>query len=288
MSRPLRVEYPGAVYHITSRGNERKSIYKNDADRLLFLNIFSQTIKRFQWLCHGYVLMDNHYHLLIETPEPNLSRGMRQLNGVYTQDFNRIHRRAGHLFQGRFKAVLVDKDDYLLEVSRYIVLNPVKAGLIKSPGEWEWSSYGAMAGIISPPEFLTVDWIRSQFGSNNSQACQGYKKFVFRGIMAEYPMEALSGQVLLGSRRFVRSIAGHVKQKLDEKEIPRNQRISAGDELEEIFQKGARQGDSRDAIIYQAYAEGNYSMREIGDFLGLHYSSISLAIKRYEDGRESI
>jgi REP element-mobilizing transposase RayT len=282
------VEYPGAVYHIISRGNERKSIYKNDADRLLFLNIFSQTIKRFQWLCHGYVLMDNHYHLLIETPEPNLSRGMRQLNGVYTQDFNRIHRRAGHLFQGRFKAVLVDKDDYLLEVSRYIVLNPVKAGLIKSPGEWEWSSYGAMAGIISPPEFLTVDWIRSQFGSNNSQACQGYKKFVFRGIMAEYPMEALSGQVLLGSRRFVRSIAGHVKQKLDEKEIPRNQRISAGDELEEIFQKGARQGDSRDAIIYQAYAEGNYSMREIGDFLGLHYSSISLAIKRYEDGRESI
>jgi putative transposase len=192
------------------------------------------------------------------------------------------------LFQGRFKAVLVDKDEYLLKVSRYIVLNPVKAGLIKSPGEWEWSSYGAMAGIISPPEFLTVDWIRSQFGSNDSQACQGYKKFVFRGITAEYPVEALSGQVLPGSRRFVRSIAGHVKQKSDDKEIPRNQRIFAGDELEEIFQKGARQGDSPDAIIYQAYAEGGYSMREIGDYLSLHYSSISLAIKRYEDGRESI
>ena len=287
MSRPLRVEYPGAVYHITSRGNERKNIYKSDADRNLFLNILSQTIKRFQWLCHGYVLMDNHYHLLIETPEPNLSRGMRQLNGVYTQDFNRVHRRVGHLFQGRFKAIVVEKDEYLLEVSRYIVLNPIKASMAASPEEWGWSSYRAMAGMVQPPDFLTVDWIRSQFGGNDKQACQAYMEFVQSGITAEYPMEALSGQVLLGNRRFIRSIAVHVKQMSGEKEIPRNQRISAGDELEEIFQKGSRQGDPQDAIIFQAYAEGGYSMREIGDYLGLHYSSISLAIKRYEDGRGS-
>ena len=285
MSRPLRVEYPGAVYHITSRGNERKSIFRSDGDRQLFLNILRQTNIRFHWLCHGYALMDNHYHLLIETPETNLSRGMRQLNGVFTQDFNRIHQRVGHLFQGRYKAIVVDKDAYLLEVSRYIVLNPVRAGIIKKPEEWKWSSYRALAGLEKAPDFLTVDWIRSQFGKDEDEAKKAYANFVLLGIDAEYPYEALTGQIILGDKRFVRSIAKQVNKSSLKKEIPRQQRYSTGTELDEIFQNGARKREKRETTIYRAYVEGGYTMREIGKYLGLHYSSISLALRKYEKGQ---
>jgi putative transposase len=128
MARPLRIEYDGAFYHLTSRGNERKAIFKDDTDRQLFLDSLSQVTERFHWLCHAYCLMDNHYHLVVETPDANLSQGMRQLNGVYTQAYNRRHRRVGHLFQGRFKGILVQKESHFLEVCRYVVLNPVAAG----------------------------------------------------------------------------------------------------------------------------------------------------------------
>ncbi len=146
MARPLRIEYPGAVYHITSRGNEKKPVYKDDQDRENFLFILDKVNKRYHWLCHAYCLMDNHFHLLIETPDGNLSIGMRQLNGVYTQAFNKRHRRVGHLFQGRYKAILIQKDSHLLEVCRYVVQNPVRAGLAEDPGQWRWSSYRCHGG----------------------------------------------------------------------------------------------------------------------------------------------
>jgi putative transposase len=121
MTRPLRIEFPGAIYHVTSRGNARRKIFLDDADRDAFLSTLAWVVERFGWICHAYCLMGNHFHLLLETPTPNLSCGMRQLNGVYTQGFNRCHRRAGHLFQGRFKAILVERDSYLLELARYVV-----------------------------------------------------------------------------------------------------------------------------------------------------------------------
>lgn len=130
MARPLRLEFPGAIYHVTSRGNARNAIFLDDEDRVLFLACLGAVVTRFGWWCHAYCLMDNHYHLLIETPEGDLSRGMRQLNGVYTQRFNRRHGRAGHVFQGRFKAIVVDRDSYLLELCRYVVLNPIRAGMV--------------------------------------------------------------------------------------------------------------------------------------------------------------
>ena len=136
MARPLRLEFPGAVYHVTSRGNARAAIFLDDEDRPIFLGVLGAVVARFGWLCHAYCLMDNHYHLLLETPDPNLSRGMRQLNGVYTQRFNRRHGRVGHVLQGRFKAILVDRDGYLLELARYLVLNPVRAGRVKDPGRY--------------------------------------------------------------------------------------------------------------------------------------------------------
>ena len=141
MARPLRIEFSGALYHITSRGDRREAIYEDDDDRELFLGTLSEVVERFNWLCHSYCLMTNHYHLVVETPDANLSKGMRHLNGVFTQATNRRHRRSGRLFQGRFKGILVDKESYLLELSRYVVLNPVRAGMVKRPEDWHWSSY---------------------------------------------------------------------------------------------------------------------------------------------------
>src|SRR6266508_2494227 len=139
MARPLRIEYDGALYHATSRGNEGKRIFQDDTDRELFLHTLSRVNERFHWMCHAYCLMGNHYHLVIETPDGNLSKGMRQLNGVYTQAYNRRHHRVGHLFQGRFKGILVQKESHYLEVCRYVVLNPVRAKAVKQPREWPWN-----------------------------------------------------------------------------------------------------------------------------------------------------
>ena len=164
MARPLRLEHAGALWHITSRGNERRAIFRDDDDRRLFLNVLAGAIRRFRWRLHAYVLMGNHYHLLVETPEPNLSRGMHRVNAVYTQRFNQRHERVGHLLQGRFKAILVEKERHLLELVRYVVLNPVRAGLVGNPGEWRWSNYRSTAGLVSPPRWLDVEWTVAQFG----------------------------------------------------------------------------------------------------------------------------
>ena len=130
MARPLRLEFPDALYHVTSRGDRREDNYYADADHQAWLAVLGQVCQRFNWVVYAYCLMSNHYHLLVQTPEGNLSAGMRQLNGVYTQQINRVHGHVGHLFQGRFKAVLVDQESYLLELARYVVLNPVRAGMV--------------------------------------------------------------------------------------------------------------------------------------------------------------
>jgi len=161
MARPLRIEFPGGLYHVTARGNGRLAIFADDTDRERFLLVLTSVVSRYHVLCHAYCLMDNHYHMLLETPEANLSRAMRQLNGVYSQAFNRRHQRPGHVLEGRFHARVVDKDAYLHAVCRYIVLNPVRAELVTHPGQWCWSSYRATAGEAPVPAFLTVDWVLS-------------------------------------------------------------------------------------------------------------------------------
>lgn len=143
MARPLRLEFEGAIYHVTARGDRREPIFQDDSDRKMLLAIMGQALERFEAVLCAYCLMENHYHFVLRTHQPNLSRLMRHINGVYTQAFNRRHAQVGHLFQGRFKALLVDKDAYLLEVCRYVDLNPVRAGIVKQPGDWVWSSYRA-------------------------------------------------------------------------------------------------------------------------------------------------
>jgi putative transposase len=205
MARPLRLEFPGALYHVTARGNERKPIYRDEQDRRRFLERLGAVAEAFTLRVHAYVLMRNHYHLLVETLAANLSRAMRQLNGVYTQDFNRRHRRAGHLLQGRYKAIVVDKDSYLLELSRYIHLNPVRVGEVSKPWEFGWSSAGAFVGKSRAPEFLVVGEVLGHFGRRRSTARRRYAAFLLDGIENGdvKPWAAVEGQLLLGERPWV-------------------------------------------------------------------------------------
>ncbi|MBU0593869.1 MAG: transposase [Gammaproteobacteria bacterium] len=161
MARPLHIELSGGLYHVTSRGDRREDICFSETDREAWLALFAQVCARFNWICHAYCLMTNHYHLVLETPEGNLAKGMRQLNGVYTQFVNRVHGRVGHVFQGRHKAILVEKDSYLLDLSRYVVLNPVRAGMVNDVGDWQWSSFPAMIGVVPNPDWLQTASIRS-------------------------------------------------------------------------------------------------------------------------------
>lgn len=189
MSRPLRITFPGALYHLPRRGNAQAAIYADDADRRAFLDVLTQIVQRYHWFCHAYCLMDNHYHLLIETPEGNLSQGARQLNGVYTQQSNRRHGRVGHVLQGRYKAILVEKDRYLLALCRYVVLNPVRAGMVRSAREYRWSSYRATAGLSAIPELLCTDWLLAQFGGEHSEAQHQYRRFVAEGVKRPAPWD---------------------------------------------------------------------------------------------------
>jgi putative transposase len=211
MSRPLRIEYVGAFYHVTSRGNRRKSIFRGEQDRTSFLEILYKITQRYHWRCHAYCLMDNHYHLVIETPEGNLSRGMRQLNGVYTMFFNRWHRTVGHVFQGRYKAILVEEDSYLLKVCRYVVLNPVRAGMAKRPEDWGWSSYQGTVGVNKPHPSLTIDGILRQMGQRIRNAQGNYRQFVKEGMKKGTIWGEVKGQTILGEDEFVERFLNHVR-----------------------------------------------------------------------------
>jgi REP element-mobilizing transposase RayT len=283
MARPLRIEFPGAVYHVTSRGNAKQVIFINDEDRGRFFGVLSMVVERFNWLCHAYCLMKNHYHLLIETPKGNLSKGMRELNGVYTQGFNQRYRRVGHLFQGRYKAIIVEKDNHLLSLCRYVVLNPVRIGLIKRPEQWKWSSYRATIGLVRKPPFLTDDWILSQFDARKRAAVRKYRRFVLEGIDKESPWEALKGQIFYGTDEFIEQLGGLLDEKGNMKEVPRLQRYVARPSLGDLFKgKKGKEAKAEDEAIYAAYVRYGYTMKEIADHLGLHYATMSRAIKRVE------
>jgi REP element-mobilizing transposase RayT len=266
------LEFAGAVYHLTSRGNARQKIFFNDGDRELFLQTLAHVVSRYSWVCHAYCLMANHYHLLVETPKANLSIGMRQLNGIFTQSFNRRHRRVGHLFQGRFKAILVERESYLLELCRYIVLNPVRVKGETSPAAWKWSSYRPTAGLVAVPEFLSTDWLLEQFGQNRRLAQKRYREFVRDGV-ANRPWDALKGQIYLGSDKFIERHSAEDKQI---NEIPRAQLKAIKPTLKRIFAK------DRDSGIAQAYREHGYRLHEIAAHLGVHYATVSRKLKKIE------
>lgn len=276
MARPLRIEFAGALYHLTSRGDRREDIFLDDVDRAMFLEVLAEVCDRFRWVCHAYCLMSNHYHLVIETRESTLSLGMRQLNGVFTQRSNRRHHRVGHVFQGRYKAILVQKDSYLLELARYVVLNPVRAGMVRSVRDWPWSSYRATAGWAEAPDWLFVDWLLSAFGTQRKAAEEGYRRFVSEGRGARSPWDDLKRQVYLGDEAFVDQMLAQIADESRLSEIPATQHRAPPKSLEHY----AAVNRDRDKAIAAAYRSGGYSMKKIGEHFELSYSMVSRIVKR--------
>jgi REP element-mobilizing transposase RayT len=272
MARPLRIELAGGVYHVTSRGDRREDIYLCDDDRVAWLHFLEQVCERFNWRCHGWCQMSNHYHFVVETIEGNLSQGMRHLNGVYTQHVNRVHKRVGHVFQGRYKAVMVEKDSHLLALARYVVLNPVRAGMVSDAGQWRWSSYAAFVGLAAAPPWLEVDWVLGQFGVQRAQAVMRFIDFVRAGVGLPSVWEGLRGQIYLGSDAFVQRMQVLADQPLAE--VPRMQRRPMALPLQDYVLSST----DRKAAMAAAYASGDYTLQAVAEAFGVHYATVSRAV----------
>jgi REP-associated tyrosine transposase len=283
VSRPLRLEYPGALYHVASRGHERGPIFRDARDRRHFLNLLASVVADQAWLLHSYCLMGNHYHLLVETARATLSRGMHSLNSRYSQVFNRRHERAGHLFEGRFKAIVVQKQAHLLELHRYIVLNPVRAEIVRRPEDWPWSNYRATSGAIAYPPWLEVGSTLALFSSFGSGATGAYARFVAEGILRPgSPLTGVRRQIYLGDRRFLEEMSEHVKRRPPSDEVPAAQRRPLPLEIDEIRRLVSREwgvapeeltgreaGDAKLAAIYLSRKLCGKSAREVGDAFGV-------------------
>ena len=278
MARPLRIEFAGALYHVTSRGDRRENIYESDADRENFLLILEEVCIRFNWSIHSYCLMSNHYHLLVETPDGNLSKGMRQLNGVYTQKYNRNNNKVGHVFQGRFKSILVDGDAYLMELARYIVLNPVRAQMVRSARDWRWSSYRATVGAVPCPEWLDREWLLCSFAKRQSEAIDRFKHFVADGKNQPSPWDNLRNQIFLGDEQFVERMLDHVEKDKSLSEIPKVQRRAVTKSIEDYV----CDTDDRNQAIVSAYRSGSFTLSEIGEHFNLHYSTVGGIVRKYD------
>ena len=279
MARPLRLEFAGALYHITSRGDRREDIYRDNEDRQQWLEILGQVCERFNWVVHGYCQMTNYYHLLAETVDGHLSRGMRQLNGIYTQKFNRRYHESGHLFQGRYKAILVQKETYLLELTRYVVLNPVRAKMVRRPEDWVWSSFNAMTGADTESRWMDVDWTLSQFGNDRTQAISAYEQFVMEGKGLPDPKEQIKHQMFLGNDTFITEHRQTIGKPETLREVSKAHKRSVALTLSDYQRRYTQKNEA----MAKAYLSGAYTMAEIGKHFKVHYMTVSRAVKRYKD-----
>jgi len=290
MSRPLRIEYPGAFYHVTSRGNERKTVFQSNRDREKYLSYLESAHKRYGAVIHAYCLMGNHYHLLLETPRGNLSKILQYVNGAYTTYFNIKRSRSGHLFQGRFKGILVDKDEYCKELSRYIHLNPVRAGMVKSPSEYPWSSYRYFIGKGKKPEWLTMELVLDEFGGEGRRGFRRYREYVEGGVSKEVenPLKKVIASTFLGGEEFIESIKlKYLEEKeIDGRDLPALKEILKGPSLEAIEKAvtrivGGGYPLSKKICIYLSYQYSGLNLREIGEYFGMQRSAISQLSRRF-------
>jgi putative transposase len=228
MTRPLRLDFPGALHHVHNRGVQRRDIFLADSDRVEFLGMLGNVCSAYRWSVHVYTLMTNHFHLGIETHEATISRGMQQLTGDYADYFNRRHRRDGHLFQGRFKSHLVEKETYLLNLAQYVVLNPVRAGMVDHPADWPWSSYRATAGLARARTWLETDWILDAFDPwDRDTARRLYEQFVAARHDRVRPIwSQLVANFYLGSAGFIERLRERFPLDAPQREESRQQRRS--------------------------------------------------------------
>jgi putative transposase len=299
LARPLRIQYEHAFYHITGRGNERKKIFYSKTDYNKFKEYIKEVQIRFGFILHAYVLMGNHYHLIGETPRANLSAVMHSINGAYTTYFNKKRKRSGHLFQGRYKAILIDHDSYLLELSRYIHLNPVKAGMVEKPEDYAFSSY---ASYIFPDkeDIVSRDLIWNMISTENAPIL--YKSFVEEAINTEEnPFKNLYGGMILGKKQFIKDALSTLKKDFIQKDDTSARRsLKTSLSLEEIVEAIARtlhitsqevtsrKGVYRNLALYLARKHTGFMNREIGQFFGnISHSAVAKAYKRFEDAMAS-
>lgn len=298
MARPLRIDYPGAYYHITTRGVGRQNIFFKDADRVVFLEKLGDVVKRWDLRIHGYCLMANHFHLEVETPNGNLSRAMQWLNQMYAGHVNRTYRRVGHLFQGRFKSVLVESETHLHLLTRYIHLNPVRAKMVEHPASYKWSSYGVYLGRRKLPQWLEISKTLERFGASLKEQRRGYRDYVEDGL-AENPLLGMAFGAILGTKEFVESM----RRKIEKKGNIQNEREVAslifarprpglewiceiashihGACKEDLTVKGRKGNEVRDMAIYLSRECSNQPLLEIGSHFGeIGPPAVSLACSR--------
>ena len=288
MARPLRIEFAGAFYHITARGNETKDIFKSIRDRSQFLSYLESATGRYEAVIHAYCLMTSHYHLLLETPSGNLSQIMRHINGAYTTYFNTKRKRSGHLFQGRYQGILVEADEYAQELSRYIHLNPVRAGIVRSIGDYRWSSYRSYIGKEKPPGWLARDLVLGYFGKKISEGQQGYRDFVEEALAQDYsnPLSEVMGSAILGNLSFVERMRDtYLKNRKSGRDLPSLRALATGVSTEEIVQAvdgmfGAEPALARKVTLYLCHTCTAQPLREIGMRFGIKESGVSLASRR--------
>ena len=282
MTRPLRLDFARALHHITSRGDRREDIYLNNDDRRDWLDVLGNTCQRFNWVVHAFCQMSNHYHLLLETIDGNLARRMRQLNGEYTQGFNRRHKLVGHLFQGRYKAILVQKESYLLELTRYIVLNPLRVRMVTSLDDWPWSSFPFSVGAAPPPDWLDLDVLLGQFVGecqvDRGAVIAAYRKFVMAGKGLPSPMLELRHQLLLGDDTFVERHKAALNA-APVREVSKAQRRAVALTLAQY----QRRHVDRDEAMARAYLSGAYTMAMVAAHFGVHSMTVSRAVRTHEN-----
>jgi REP element-mobilizing transposase RayT len=283
MGRPLRITYSGAYYHVTARGNEKKDIFKSRRDREQFLSYLESSVTRYGAVIHAYCLMTNHYHLLVETPHANLPVIMRHINGAYTNYYNTKRKRAGHLFQGRYRAILIEADEYLLELSRYIHLNPVRAGVTAKPEEHPWSSYSDYIGARQAPGWLRMDAVKGHL-SDNKEYCRFVEEMPAKDY--ESPLLRTVASTLLGGESFVQEIMEkHIDGKPVERDIPAIRELSKARKIA-MIEENVRGvfGDARleqKACIYLAHLYSGARLKELGEYFGKKESAISQGSRRF-------
>ena len=292
MGRPLRIDYPGAFYHITSRGNERKAIFHDTKDYEKFSGYLESATERYAARVHCFCLMSNHYHLLLETPRGNLQQILHHLNTSYTNYFNARAQRVGHLLQGRYRAILVDRDAYALELSRYIHLNSVRAHIVQEPSDYQWSSFIDYMRGRKGWEWVYTEWLLGQINTDERRARKNYRRFVEEGMgkTLKDPLQNVVGSTVLGSEKFVEWVREKwVKKRQPHRDVPALRELAKWprlsfivEEAEKVFGKGTK--NARNAALYLAHRFSGRSLGEIGNYFGgIGPSAVSQHTRRFED-----
>jgi putative transposase len=274
MARPLRLEFPDALYHVTCRGNEQRAIFRSDRDRKAFLGFLAETVRRFGWSITAWVLMTNHFHLVFQTPQPNLSQGMHWFNSTYVGWFNRVHKRSGHLYQGRFKAFLVEKEAYFAEVLRYVVLNPVRAHMVERPEDYKWSSYRATAGLDAAPDWLDLGSVLPFFHPEREDAQKDYQEFVSAKIDGEDCLwDKLTNRIFLGTETWIKDMRKIVETKPRSTDHPRAQRAVGRPKMHTIVDAVAKAAGTSAASIRETRGS---VLRRLAAWIAWHEGLITL------------